>query len=240
MLKIYKSKLIGIKHCFSTRWGGISKKPYDDLNLAYHVGDNKDDVDKNHQILAEFMGYDPKKLIYMDQIHSNKVVVVDKKTKTPPSCDALITDKKDTPLMVMSADCAGVLFYDDKKKVIAVSHVGRAGAFGDIISNVIKVFKDRFFSDPKDIKVLVGPNIKACCYEVSQKEIAMAKELGYHFACKDTHLDIDSIILYQLKKNNIPKENIEFLDICTRCNSDMFFSYRKEKTTGRNCGVIIL
>jgi copper oxidase (laccase) domain-containing protein len=99
---------------------------------------------------------------------------------------------------------------------------------------------DKFESNPKDIKVAVGPSIKSCCYEVSQKEIDQAKNLGYGFACSGMFLDINAIISNQLEKNDIKKENIEFLNICTKCNAKEFFSYRDEKITGRNTGVIVL
>jgi YfiH family protein len=239
-MKLYTSKLLKVKHTFTCREGGVSKPPFNSLNLAFHVGDKRDDVIKNHKILANFLDYDFKKLVFMNQIHSNKVVVVDEEFFSIPSCDALVTNQKGIPLMIMSADCAPVLFYDDKQEVIAVAHVGRVGAFGDIVSNVINVMIDKFESNPKDIKVAVGPSIKSCCYEVSQKEITQAKSLGYGFACSGMFLDINAIISNQLEKNGIKKENIEFLNICTKCNAKEFFSYRDEKITGRNTGVIVL
>ena len=239
-MKLYTSKLLKVKHTFTCREGGVSKAPYSSLNLAFHVGDKRDDVIKNHKILANFLDYDFKKLVFMNQIHSNIVVVVDDDFFSIPSCDALVTNKKDTPLMIMSADCTPVLFYDEKQEVISVAHVGRAGAFGDIISNVINIMIDKFESNPKDIKVAIGPSIKSCCYEVSQKEIDEAKNLGYSFACSGMFLDINAIISNQLEKNGIDSENIDIIDVCTKCSSDKFFSYRDEKTTGRNAGVIVL
>ena len=239
-MKLYNTKLLNIKHCFTTRQGGVSKPPYDSLNLAFHVEDKRDDVIKNHKILADFLDYDFKKLVFMNQIHSNKVVVVDDEFFSIPSCDALVTNQKGIPLMIMSADCAPVLFHDEKKEVVAVAHVGRAGAFGDIVSNVINVMTVKFESSPKDIKVAIGPSIKSCCYEVSQKEIAQAKNLGYGFSVTLKNLDINSIIAHQLEKNEIEKENIEFLNICTKCNAKEFFSYRDKKITGRQAGVVVL
>lgn len=233
-----QSKLIKTKHFFTTRFGGVSKEPFDELNLAFHVGDNRDSVIQNHKIVASYFGYDFKKLIFMNQIHSNKVVLVDDDFYGIASCDGLVTNLKNTPLMVMSADCSGVLYHDEKKGVIAVAHIGRKGAFLNINENIIKTMQNRFNSDPKDIKVAISPNIKQCCYEVSEDIAKEANNLGYGFAIKDSFLDIDSIIKYQLDELGI--KDYEFIDICTRCNSDRFYSYRANKTTGRFASVIML
>ena len=176
----------------------------------------------------------------MNQIHSNEVVVIDKESFNIPSCDALVTNLPNTPLMVMSADCAPLLMYDDVEDVIAVVHAGRAGTFGNIIKNVIQTMQERYGCEPCNIKVAIGPRICASCYEVSKKEIDEARALGYGFTCKESHLDIDAILEYQLKECGVLEENIEFLPYCTRCENSEFFSYRAEKVTGRNASVIVL
>ncbi|NPA65390.1 MAG: peptidoglycan editing factor PgeF [Epsilonproteobacteria bacterium] len=237
-MQLYKTKTIKTNHFFSSRHEGVSKDPFNSLNLAYHVGDSPASVMTNHKLLASYSGYNLRKLVFMDQIHSNKVVVVDEELFEVPSCDALVTNMYDTPLMIMSADCAPVLFEDNVKGVVAVAHVGRAGAFGDIITNVIVTMQERFCSQSEDIKVAIGPRIGVCCYEVGDKELNEARSLGYDFACKINHLDIDAIISYQLDKNGILEENREFLDICTKCSNSEFFSYRAEQRTGRQVGVI--
>ncbi len=239
-MQLYKSNLVSTKHFFSSREGGVSSPPYASLNLAYHVGDRRDDVMRNHKILAHIAGYDLKKLVFMNQIHSHKVHVVDEESFLVPSCDALVTNEAGVALMVMSADCAPVLLHDPVANVIAVAHVGRAGAFGDILSNVLGTMQQRFGSKMSDVCVAVGPRIGKCCYEVGEKEIEEAKQLGYAFACDEHMLNIDAIIKAQLAKNGLDEQNVEFLPYCTRCESERFFSYRAEKTTGRQAGVIVL
>ncbi len=239
-MKLYKSNLLNVNHCFTTRNGGCSKEPYASLNVAYHVGDRRDDVVQNHKLLAHEAGYDFKKLVFMNQIHSNKVELIGDESFSIPSCDALVTNVPGIPLMVMSADCAPLLFHDEANEVVAAAHVGRAGAFGDIISNVLQTMQLHFASNAADIKVVVGPRICKACYEVGQKEIDEAKELGYGFACEGSHLNIDAIIAHQLASNGIAKQQTEFLPHCTRCEHEEFFSYRHERTTGRNAAVIVL
>lgn len=239
-MQLYKSNRLKVKHAFSSRTGGVSKHPYDSLNLAYHVGDRRDDIVTNHKLLANEVRYDFKKLVFMDQIHSDKVHVVDENSFCVPSCDALVTNVPEIPLMVMSADCAPVLLFDPTTQTIAAAHVGRAGAFGNILKNVIETMRERFGTSAEDIEVAVGPNIKVCCYEVGEKERNEAENLGYGFAIQEKKLDIDAIIAHQLQSYGVLEEHIEFLPHCTRCESSTFFSYRANKTTGRNAAVIVI
>ena len=112
-MQFYQSKLLKkfpeLTYAFTTKQTG---------NLAFHVNDNPVILLKNHKNLASELNYDLKTLVHMKQIHSNVVKIVDKSDNfaNPPTCDALITDRLHTPLMVMVADCSPVLFYDSQKK----------------------------------------------------------------------------------------------------------------------------
>ena len=239
-MQLYKSKYLKAKHAFSSRKGGVSKAPFSSLNFAYHVGDRREDVVANHKIFADRLGYDLKKLTFMNQIHSNEFAIVDENSFLIPSCDALLTNVANRALMVMSADCAPVLMHDPIKGVIAAVHAGRAGAFGNIVGCVVEVMKERYGSNPCDVEVAVGPRICAACYDVSYKEIAEAKSLGYGFACKGDHLDIDAVLKYQLLESGVTADRMDFLPYCTQCDHEEFFSYRAKKVTGRNASVIVL
>ena len=240
-MTLSKSKLLNnftnLTHAFTSR---------DDGNLAFHVDDNPLDVKKNHKHLATKLDYDLKALVHMKQIHSNIIHIMDENDnfENPPTCDALITNKIDTPIMVMVADCIPILLYDDKQKVIAVAHAGRAGAFKNIVQNVINSFIDDFKSDVKNINVAIGTSIGPCCYEVGSEIDQEAKKLNLDYAIakkEDRYfLDVQSIIKTQLLGCSIKKENIEISNECSCCNNDKYFSYRAEGTTGRFCGVISL
>ena len=226
-----------ISHAFTTKDSG---------NIAFHVNDNFDDIISRHDKLSYKLGYNKNLLVHMNQIHSDIVHIVtdDDNFENPPTCDALITDKKNTSLMVMVADCSPILFYDDIKKVIAVAHAGRPGAFNNIIKNVIERFKKEYNSDPKDICVSVGANIKKCCYEVGSEIDKEASELNLSYAISTKedsfYLDIDSIIKTQLLKEGVLEKNIDISKECTKCSSDKYFSYRADAKTGRFSGIIIL
>jgi hypothetical protein len=233
---------------FTTRFGGQSQAPYHSLNLAFHVDDNVINVLKNHQRLAKDLEYNYQKLVHMHQIHSDKIVIVEPKVhnfENPPECDALITNKAGIPLMVMTADCTPVLFYDPKQKIIAVAHAGRAGALKGIVPKTILKMSDHFGSDINDVLVVLGPSIGVCCYEVGKKIANEVIEKGYANAIvhKDTHyfLEVNTIIHQQLQVLGLAPEQIEDLSICNACQNETFFSYRADKQkTGRFAGVLML
>jgi hypothetical protein len=238
-MKIIQSKLLNRNK--TLLHGFTSKK---NKNLAFHVGDNPQTVLQNHKYLAKTLNYDYKKLVHMKQIHSNLIKIVDENDcfENPPQCDALITDKKNTPLMVMVADCSPLLFFDPKKEIIAVAHVGRAGAFSNIVKSVIESFTNDFQSSTQDIQVTIGASIKECCYEVGE-EIALEadKEFSYSILKRGESyfLDISKIIARQLKSLNIEEKNIDFSSECSCCIEN-HFSYRREHQTGREAGIIML
>ncbi|WP_428738978.1 peptidoglycan editing factor PgeF [Sulfurimonas sp.] len=215
-----------------------------DGNVAFHVEDDLNCVLSNHEVLALRHNYDLSKLVHMKQIHSSVVHVVEDGDdfENPPTCDALITDKKHIPLMVMVADCSPVVFYDPIKEVIAVAHSGRAGTFANITKNVIDRFTTLYKSDVSDIEVTIGAAIGECCYEVGLEIVEEANKLGFSYAItqKDEsyYLNIPTILEKQLKELGVT--NYQISGECTCCNTDKYYSYRAEGKTGRFCAIVEL
>ena len=239
-------KFTKLDSVFTTRYTGVSQAPYDSLNLAFHVEDNPNDVETNHDLLAKELGYEKESLIHMRQIHSNLVHIVNSNDYflAPRECDALITDRPDIPLMVMVADCSPVLFYDEGQKVIAVAHAGRQGAFKNIVKNVLGAMEHAFKSNPENIYVTIGASIGVCCYEVGSEIYDEAKEIGLEYAFEviedKYYLDVNKILKSQLLAYGIKEENLEISDECTCCHNEKYFSYRADGVTGRFAGVIKL
>jgi YfiH family protein len=248
-MKLLKSNLLtpfkNLIHAFSTRDGGYSQVPYQSNNLAFHVGDDKNNILKNHQDLANEIGYEYTKLIHMQQIHSDIVHIVDDRDNffNPPKCDALITNKKDIPIMVMSADCIAIIIYDPDLEVIAVVHAGRAGAFKNIVSKTIKTMCENFTCKIESLHVSLGASIHGCCYEINESIAKEAQKLGYidMLSYKGTKpfLHVNTIIKKQLQ--DIGVRYIDELDYCTACEHKTFFSYRADgRVTGRNAAIVML
>lgn len=165
----------------------------------------------------------PKIGICMEQVHGGNVAVVSDKNKLLiENTDGLVTDKKNIPLCVLTADCLPLLFFDIKKEVIGIAHGGRKGLKLGIVENVVKEFIQQFGSDPRDIIVGMGPGIEKNCYEV-----------------EGAFMDIRKMTINSLLASGVLMENIESLDICTKDSSD-FYSYRNGDDTNRFVSVISL
>lgn len=232
---------------FTTRHGGVSQTPFNSLNLAFHVNDNPTDVYQNHLLLAKKLDYETDKLIYMRQIHSDDIVIVDEMMdfNSPPECDALITNRPNVPLMVMSADCTPILVYDSTHNAIAAIHAGRAGALNDILLKTLAVMKAEYGTTGDHIMVLLGPSIHGCCYEVNETIAHEVMEKGYSSALRrdgaKVFLDVNTILLLQLQTLEVHKKQIEVINHCTSCQCETYFSYRADaQHTGRIAGVIML
>lgn len=168
------------------------------------------------------------------------------------SADGLITDISLLPIMVIGADCNLILMADIKKKVIAAVHAGWRGVLNQIVLNALNSLKEKYDSNLKDILIFIGPSIRKCCFKVTEDIFSLfyrkfkgkmafkkykdeIENIDYFF------IDLVNIISDDLQKSGILKENISDIGLCTCCDKDnLFYSYRKEKITGRHAGVIML
>lgn len=232
---------------FTTREGGVSQSPYGTLNLAFHVGDTEEDVVENHRLLGEKLNYNPRRLIHMRQIHSDIVTVVSSTMNfgSPPQCDALITNRVNVPLMVMSADCTPVLIYDPKNHAIGAVHAGRAGALKSIVPKTLCAMKEHFGTSLEEVHIVLGPSIHGCCYEINEAIANEVKEKGYENALlhqkEKVYLDVNTILYLQLRAMGVSSRCIESASHCTSCHNGDYFSYRADhQRTGRIAGVIVL
>lgn len=210
----------------------------EDGNLAYHVNDDKQNVDRNREVLAKKLGYKHEDLVYMNQIHGNNVVIVDENLpKFIDQADAIITASKNLPLMVMVADCIPILIHDKNKNVIAAIHAGRNSTFLKIAQITVQKMIENFDCQVKDIEVFMGPSIQKCCYEVNEElENIVKTSFGQEFV-SDRYIDLQGINKNLL--NEIGIKNIKISDICTKCSNQPYFSYRKDKNCGRFAGIIM-
>lgn len=222
---------------FTNRQSGFSEIPYNSLNLAFHVGDNKKNVKKNRNVLTRELGEN--KFAWMNQTHSTNIQSIENSGEINKT-DGIITSKANLTLMVMVADCIPILFYDPIQKIIAVAHAGRKGSLDNISGKMIDKMTSKFKSRPKDIIVSLGPSIQKTCYEVSQ-EMAndFKKTWGKQFVVNKQFLDLPSLNKNQLIQTGVLSRNITISSICTHCSKD-YFSYRRDKVTGRFAGVIML
>ncbi len=236
--------------CFTTRYGGCSRGRFKSLNVDYSVGDNRVNVRNNRDIILDRIGFDRAEKIYsIKQIHGSRIIKINKdknydSDEVLEEADCIITDRIDFPVMVMGADCNLILIADVKKKVIAAVHAGWKGTLYGLVSKAILFIKDIFESRTGDLFVSFGPSIRGCCYRVGA---SLVKEFIKEFGNKDFYskknggifLDLVKVNHIQLQELGIKKENIFDCKTCTYCNPG-FFSYRKNRITGRQAGIAII
>jgi YfiH family protein len=169
-------------------------------------------------------------IVFANQIHSNIVKRVENK-----HCfdgDGMITSSPNLKIGVYVADCMPILIADHIQRTIAILHSGRAGSLDDIFTQAMQKMQ----SDPKDLKIHLGPCIKKCCYEIGDEVALKVKEKGYAFALhsqnQKSFLDIPSIVHHQIKKYGIQTRQVSSQQSCTCCDSD-YFSYRRDGTSKR-------
>ena len=215
---------------FSSRFGGVSKAPFDTLNLGFHTGDAAAAVAKNRELLKREIKAGS--LVFMEQIHSDYVLEVTSENlsdfvKTAPKCDALFTRLLNVGLCVMVADCAPIIVSDEKQGIIAAIHAGRAGVCAKILSKCVLAMK----SEPKDLKIIIGAHIKGSCYEIGDMD------LGEFNAYKNGgFFDITAALRAEI--NALGATNYEISEICSHCDKN-YFSYRRDGKTGRFAGWVI-
>ncbi len=251
MIKSKKiSKIKNIKHGFFNKIGGKSKKIYKSLNCGPGSKDSPSDVKKNLQIVKKKIKSSAKNIFLLNQIHSNKFIYIDEKSKfkSKPKVDAVITNQKNTPIGVLTADCVPILICDERKNLVAAIHAGWKGAYKNIISKVIQ-FMIKKGSNPRNITAAIGPAISVKNYVVKEdfkrKFIKKDKKNIKFFKIKYKRLyfDLPNYVKSCLLKNKI--KNIDTIDIDTFDINNNFFSARRalklnHDDYGRNISIIML
>ena len=245
------SKFKGINHAFFNQLGGHSSGIYKSLNCGLNSSDSKKNVLKNLEIVKKKIGSVSNKIVFLNQIHSNKLYYIDKKVKLSNKIfagDALITNRPNTPIAILTADCAPILIFDKKSKIVAAVHAGWKGAYKEIIKKVIK-FMIKKGSSINNITAVIGPCISLKSYEVKQDFIKkfIEKDINNKIFFKKVrdknYFNLNKYISYQLKSLNIKK--IEIINKDTFNVKNNFFSARRSKNSnkddyGRNISVIMI
>jgi YfiH family protein len=230
-----------LAHAVTTRALGVSKPPYESLNLAFHTGDDPAAVSQNRAIAAAKLGVQT--IIFMDQTHGDRVVVVASDKDETTLCDALITNQTGFAIGVLVADCLPILFYDPRTHSIGVAHAGRRGTELQIAAKTAIAMRENFGANPADLLVGIGAGICAECYEVGGEVAAIWQKLPE--ACRSALSEKEGKFYINLALANrktliacgLADRNIETLARCTRTDR-AFFSFRRDGVTGRFAALI--
>jgi polyphenol oxidase len=239
------SRVPGLVHGIFTRHGGVSGQPYATLNAAWNNGDAPDAVRENLLRIKEVMGLE--QLTASKQTHGDTIHIVDEEGLaraevchpvffTPPG-DALVTALHGVGLLIKIADCQAIFLVDPVREVIANVHCGWRGSVASIPEKAVACLRDRFGTKPEDLLAGVSPSLGPCCAEFRHYTRELPAPF-WSFQTKPRYFDFWAITRWQLLRAGLRPDRIEIARRCTVCESEDFFSYRGEKTTGRNAAVL--
>lgn len=182
-------------------------------------------------------------LYYTNQVHGTDIKIISDNNCSLEESDAIITNKFNTPIMIYTADCVPLIFFDKKKKVVGLAHAGWKGTFNNIVEKVIDTLVNEFGANKDNIEVVIGPHITVDNYEVSKELIDKFSVLKIedYYVEKDNHyfLNLFNINKELLLRSGIKESNIENTGFCTVGNNDEFYSYRKDNKTTKRIATVI-
>lgn len=231
-------KYKNLKHGILTRQGGFSKDPYDSLDLSLSPAGNTRDVKKNLTKVENIIGL--KNVIFSKQVHGSKVIPLTRSNIDQPlECDGFVTNEKEITLLIKHADCQAALFWDPKKQVIGNVHCGWRGNVLNIYQSMVETMQKYYGCEVKDIHVCISPSLGPFSSEFKNYQDEFPKNF-WNFQVRRNYFDLWAIAEKQLLDLKISKENIEIAKVDTYQSKESFFSYRRDKKTGRNATFITL
>ncbi|HZY49983.1 MAG TPA: peptidoglycan editing factor PgeF, partial [Devosia sp.] len=239
---------VRLHHGFFGREGGRSKGELASNNMSISVGDNPDLVVSNRSSAAYAMGeHGIKDLVVFKQVHSTTVVTLTDRPQGVVEADAMVTNRSDLLLGILTADCAPVLFADPDAGIVGAAHAGWKGAAGGIVNGTVLAMVG-LGADPGNIRAAIGPTISGRNYEVGPETaaqiVALDKAAAAHISIPEgktrEHFDIPGLLMEQLFGAGVGL--VSDLGMCTYASPGVFFSHRYAThhgtTTGRQIAII--
>jgi YfiH family protein len=228
--------------------GGVSAPPYDTLNLGLHVGDMPAAMIENRRSLWSAVAPGAALPVEAEQVHGTAAMVVgatdadrgwSTRDTAVPHTDALVTRDAGVSLAILVADCAPVALVAPDG-VLAVAHAGWRGLAGGVLEAALQRMAELGAGSPRESHAVVGPCIRACCYEVGEEvwrrfpEACLAPAESPHAR----RSDLMASVTHRLREACLPPQQIHTLGLCAACHPHLFFSHRRATqqgipTTGR-------
>jgi YfiH family protein len=261
--KVITFEHIPVPHGCSTRVGGVSVGHLESLNTGFTVGDSDRNVWENRGRYARHLGVDNLPWL-LSMNHGTRVVPVTVPAPVPEDltirpgthyqADGCVTNVVGLPLSLTVADCVPVFFYDPVVKAVGVTHAGWRGTVGGIVAETVDCLKRTYGSDPKDVRVGIGPSIGPDAFEVGAEVV---KEFRERFPdnpeiirdhpdpesseAGKAYVDLWQSNLVTALWAGVARENIMISGWCTVSHPELFFSHRRDSgKSGRLLAGIVL
>jgi len=244
-----------LTHGVFLRHGGYSSGAYDSLNVGLVTGDDDALVIKNRQLILAKIAEEGKGQLYTErQVHGNRVMEAMPSalmttpvamTATPSAleamreCDGLMTDVRGRALLIKHADCQAAIIYDPMHKAVANVHAGWKGMVVNIYGEAIAAMGKRYGSRPEELLVGVSPSLGPTHAQFRNFREEFPESFWEHQQ-QPGYFDLWAVATEQLAAYGVLRHHIEVAGICTFANAQDFFSYRRDRVTGRNGTVAML
>lgn len=222
----------GLVHGVFLRHGGLSSGPYHSLNVSDYRNDDPANVQRNLEKICSILGLAA--LTQSDQVHGTKIMTA---SRDLIECDGLITQEQGLGLLINHADCQAAIFYDPVQKVIGNVHAGWRGNVQNIYGEMVETLQKKYNCKPENIRVCISPSLGPEAAEFINYKTELPESF-WRFQIKPTYFDLWEISRWQLLERGILPQHIEIAAICTKSNPQDFFSYRREKESGRHATVV--
>ncbi len=238
---------------FSTRNGGVSRPPYNSLNLGLGTDDLFASVEGNRATFTRAFDLSPGRLLTVKQVHGDDILLIDEENPDlshflTVEVDAIVTNQSGIMIGILTADCLPILIWDDTGEVAAAIHAGWRGAANGILYKVLKTIKTNFGIQAAQLRAAIGPGIGAHNFEVDRpvrdafrRGSGFWNEISHETRLGHWQVDLPLSCQLQLEQGGIEPQNIEVAKECTCCHPELFFSHRRDDgITGRQLGFIQL
>ncbi|MDQ7032508.1 MAG: polyphenol oxidase family protein [Desulfonauticus sp.] len=228
-----------VKIVFGTRLGGVSHNQFNSLNVSLEVGDDLTQVLQNRSLIKKKLKFELwNELI---QVHGTTIysnLDIDCFSQPVLKGDGLFTSHTNTGLIIKTADCQAIFFTDLEGKYLGAIHCGWRGNIAEFPLIAAKAFAKQFNIPPENIFAVRGPSLGPCCSTFTNYPTEIPKKYWSFISKSSKKLNLWELTKYQLLQAGLLPQNIFELDICTRCNPHLFFSYRYNRICGRNINLI--
>jgi polyphenol oxidase len=236
---------LAVPHGVTLRDGGVSRAPFDSLNLGASVGDDPVAVTENRRRVARHFGVEHRRVMRADQVHG-AVVLVAGEDALGREGDALVSDDPAWLLAVGAADCLPVLVHDTRRGAVGAVHAGWRGAVAGVAVAAIAEMASRYGSHAGELDVWFGPAIRGACYQVGPEVIEAVVAAGGAAeawwpdptAPDRFRLDVPALVRAQLEGEGVPPARIADSGVCTHCDPRCYSHRRDRGRTGRHWAVI--
>jgi YfiH family protein len=222
---------------FFLRHGGTSKEAFSSLNLSDSVGDHPGSVKVNRGLVRDALGVES--LVFAKQQHGVNIVEVrsDNLFKLGVA-DGLFTREKNIAIGVTHADCQAAIFFDRENEIIGVVHAGWRGLLKNIYKKMVETL-EREGAKREDIIVCISPSLGPDHAEFKNYKAEFPKEY-WDFQEEPFHFNLFEIAKSQLRELGILSSNVEIIEECTFCNAKDYYSFRRDRITGRHATVAVV